>query len=181
MCKLITGNATRLLSRATAGMLILLVTAAYGMPPAHSEESDTQAIKDLIANYAAALNAEPINMKLLSQVWLNSPEDSFIHPLGHEHGWEAIKKNFYENVMEKLFNERKLTVRDINVHVHGDSAWAEFYWHFVAKSRQGGSTVETNGRETQIYRKLDDGHWALVHVHYSGMPPAPNRAPYSTQ
>jgi len=120
-------------------------------------------------------------MKLLSQVWLNSPEDSFIHPLGHEHGWEQIKQNLYENIMEKLFSERKLTVRDINVHVYGDAAWAEFYWHFVAKSRQGVSTIETNGRETQIYRKLDDGRWALVHVHYSGMPPASNRAPSSTQ
>jgi len=162
-------------------MLVLLVTAAYGMSPAHSEESDTQAIKDLIANYAAALNAEPINMKLLSQVWLNSPEDSFIHPLGHEHGWEQIKQNLYENIMEKLFSERKLTVREINIHAYGDAAWSEFYWHFVAKSRQGGSTVETNGRETQIYRKLDDGRWALVHVHYSGMPPAPNRPSSSTQ
>lgn len=180
MCKLITGNATRRLPRAMAGMLVLFV-AAYGMSPAHSEESDTQAIKDLVANYAAALNAEPINMKLLSQVWLNSPDDSFIHPLGHEHGWEQIKQNVYENIMEKLFSERKLTVRDINVHVYGDSAWAEFYWHFVAKSRQGGSTVETNGRETQIYRKVDDGRWALLHVHYSGMPPAPNHAASSTQ
>jgi ketosteroid isomerase-like protein len=63
-----------------------------------------------------------------------------------------------------------LTVRDVTVHVYGDSAWAEFYWRFVAKLRSNGSTVVTDGRETQIYRKVDRDRWALVHVHYSGMP-----------
>jgi ketosteroid isomerase-like protein len=155
------------------------VADAHGGTPANSAETDTQAIEQLISNYAAALNAEPIDMNLLSQVWLNSPEDSFIHPLGHEHGWEQIKRNFYQKIMEGYFSARQLTIRDIDIHVYGDAAWAEFYWHFVAKSRNGGSTVETNGRETQIYRKLDQGRWALVHVHYSGMPatPPPNPSP----
>lgn len=150
--------------------LALGLAVAHGSTPSNSEENDTQAIKDIISNYAAALNAEPIDMKLLSQVWLNSPDDSFIHPLGHEHGWEQIKQNLYENIMEGYFSERKLTIRDINLHAYGDSAWAEFYWHFLAKSRKADSTVETNGRETQVYRKVDHGRWALVHVHYSAMP-----------
>jgi ketosteroid isomerase-like protein len=65
------------------------------------------------------------------------------------------------------FSERKLTVRDVSVHVNGDAAWAEFYWHFVAKQSNDGSTVQTDGRETQIYNKAGS-HWQLVHVHYSG-------------
>jgi ketosteroid isomerase-like protein len=178
MCKFsLMSNTRHLFSCAAASMLVLLVAAAYAKPPAGTPQSDTQAIKDLISNYAAALNAEPINMKLLSQVWLDSPDDSFIHPLGHEHGWGQIKQNLYEKIMEGYFSERQLTIRDINIHVYGDSAWAEFYWHFVAKSRNGGSAVETNGRETQVYRKLDQGRWALVHVHYSGMPAAPQPNP----
>jgi ketosteroid isomerase-like protein len=140
------------------------------MPPDHQEASETNAIQGLIAKYAAAVNVEPVDIHLASQVWLDSPDVSFIHPGGHEHGWQEVKQNFYENTMEAFFNERKLTVRNINVHVYGDSAWAEFYWHFVAKLRRDGSTVETNGRETQIYRKMDQGRWVLVHVHYSGMP-----------
>ena len=55
------------------------------------------------------------------------------------------------------------------VHVHGDAAWVEFYWDFVAKFKTGGTPLNTKGRETQIFRKLDGG-WRLVHVHYSGMP-----------
>jgi ketosteroid isomerase-like protein len=170
-------TAARLISCATAGMLLLLIAAAHGRTPANSAQTGEQAIKQLISNYAAALNAEPIDMNLLSQVWLDSPDDSFIHPLGHEHGWEQIKQNLYEKIMEGYFSERQLTIRDIHIQVYGDAAWAEFYWHFVAKSRNGGSTVETNGRETQIYRKLDQRRWALVHVHYSGMPAAPQPNP----
>jgi len=49
---------------------------------------------------------------------------------------------------------------------------AEFYWDFVAKLRKDGSPITTHGRETQVYRKMQDG-WRLVHVHYSGMPVAP--------
>jgi ketosteroid isomerase-like protein len=66
-----------------------------------------------------------------------------------------------------------LTVRDVSVHAYRDSVWAEFYWHFSAKQRSDGSVVQTDGRETQVYRKVDRNRWALVHVHYSGMPAPP--------
>ena len=65
------------------------------------------------------------------------------------------------------FSERKLTVRDVSVHVKGKTAWVEFYWHFVAKQRKDGSAVQTDGRETQIYERAGN-RWQLVHVHYSG-------------
>jgi ketosteroid isomerase-like protein len=89
-----------------------------------------------------------------------------------------VKRNFYEKTMGALFSQRKLTPRDITVHAYGDSAWAEFSWQFVAKLRKNGSAVETRGRETQVYRRTGPDHWALVHVHYSAMPPAaPSGAP----
>jgi len=127
-------------------------------------------VKGVIAKYAAAVNSEPLDMNLAAQVWANSPEVSIINPNGEEHGWEEVKREFYQNTMEGLFSQRKLTTRDIVVHVYGDSAWAEFNWHFVARLRKNGSTVEANGRETQIYHKIEPNRWVLVHVHYSGMP-----------
>jgi ketosteroid isomerase-like protein len=139
---------------------------------------DVAAIKELIAKYAEAVNVEPVDINLASQVWLNSPDVSLIFPLGEERGWEQVKRNFYENTMGALFSERKLTPGDITVHAYGDSAWVEFSWRFVAKLRKSGSTVETRGRETQIYHKIGPDHWALVHVHYSAMPPsAPSGGP----
>lgn len=68
------------------------------------------------------------------------------------------------------FSQRKLTVHDVNVHLMGDTAWAEFYWHFTATLRSNGSIVNADGRETQIYRKAAGHKWELVHVHYSGPP-----------
>jgi ketosteroid isomerase-like protein len=128
---------------------------------------DTGEIKRKIAMYAKSVDAA--DTALASQVWWDSPEVSFIHPLGHEHGFEQIKQNVYGRLMGETFSERKLTPRDIMVHVYGDVAWAEFYWDFNAKFRKDGSPITTHGRETQIYRKFPAG-WRLVHVHYSAMP-----------
>ena len=164
----------RLFSTAAAIALALggCVCSMADAQPAvvETESAQVGAIEGQIAKYAAAVNAEPVDLTLAEQVWANSPDVSFIHPLGHEHGWDAVKRNFYQNTMEALFSERKLTTRDIHVHVYGDAAWAEFYWHFTAKLRSNGSTVQTDGRETQVYRRASGNRWELVHVHYSAMP-----------
>ena len=131
------------------------------------EEADMKAIKALIAKYAKAV--DDADTALAAKVLLDSPDVSFIHPRGHERGWKAVKENVFENLMGKTFSQRKLTVKDIEVKVYGNAAVATFYWDFVAKTRNGGFPVKTQGRETQVYHKGERG-WALVHVHYSGMP-----------
>ena len=157
----------RILLLTLARLALAIPCVAQPQKTAADTDQASDQIKQLIAKYAAAADGADVN--LASQVWDNSPDVSFINPVGHEHGWEEVK-NFYRNIMGAPFSERKLTVRDITLHVYGDSAWAEFYWHFEAKLRSNGSTVVTDGRETQIYRKVDPGRWVLVHVHYSGMP-----------
>jgi Xaa-Pro aminopeptidase len=131
------------------------------------ERSESDAIKNLIAKYAKSV--DDADTALAAEIWLDSPDVSFIHPLGHEHGFEQIKQNVYKHLMGETFSERKLTVHDVSVHVYGDAAQAEFYWDFVAKFRKDGSPLTTHGRETQLYQKIQ-GRWRLVHVHYSGMP-----------
>jgi ketosteroid isomerase-like protein len=131
------------------------------------QHADRQEIEQLIAKYARSVDAA--DTTLAAEVWSRSPEVTFIHPLGHEHGFDQIKQNVYVREMGATFSERKLSIKDMDIHVHGDSAWAEFYWDFVAKLKSDGSSVNTKGRETQIYRK-EQGVWRLVHVHYSGMP-----------
>jgi ketosteroid isomerase-like protein len=151
----------RMKSTSTFSMTIVFVLSQL-----HFEvfaQSGSDAIRQQIAKYTAALDAADID--LAGQVWRTSPDVSFIHPAGHAHGWEEIT-GFYK-FFGSAFSERKLTVRDVTVHVNGDSAWAEFYWHFVAKQRNDGSVVETDGRETQIYNRAGN-RWQLVHVHYSG-------------
>jgi len=128
---------------------------------------DETAIRSLIATYAKSVDSA--DTTLASTIWASTPDVSFIHPRGHERGWDAIKAQFYEQTMGQRFTERRLSVKNIVVHCYSETAWAEFYWDFAAKLRIDGSPLATQGRETQVYRKLNDA-WRLVHVHYSGMP-----------
>jgi len=155
-------------------LVVTLCSAAQQTQPLSSIESKSaeQEIRQLIARYAKSVDDADITVA--AQVWLDSPDVSFIHPLGHEHGFEQIKQDVYQHLMGETFSERKLSPRDIAVHVHGDSAWVEFYWDFTAKFRKDGSPITTHGRETQVYWKMPNG-WRLVHVHYSAMPAAQGR------
>jgi len=129
--------------------------------------ADREQIRSLIAKYTQSIDAADLD--LAAEVWLDSPDVSFIHPLGHEHGFAEIKKNVYQHLMGDTFSERKLTAHDISVHVYGDSAVTEFYWDFAAKLKKDGSPIVTHGRETQMYHR-ENGAWRLIEVHYSGMP-----------
>jgi ketosteroid isomerase-like protein len=133
----------------------------------NADKTDVDAIKGQINKYLHAVDGA--DTKLAGEVWANSDDVSFIHPRGYEHGWEQIKKNFYEKTMGPLA-ERKLRIDgDVSLHVYGDAAWAEFNWDFVAKLKKDGPSFNTKGRETQVFHKDSDG-WRLVHVHYSGLP-----------
>jgi ketosteroid isomerase-like protein len=134
------------------------------------QSADSQEIERIIAKYARSVDAA--DTTLAAEVWSQSPDVSFIHPLGHEHGFSQIRQNVYIREMGDMFAERKLSIKDLSLHVYRDSAWAEFNWDFAAKLKTDGSAINTKGRETQIYRK-ERGGWRLVHVHYSAEPSKP--------
>jgi len=154
-------------------VLRCLLPAVFFWVGAHSgnafaqQSADNQQIERLIAKYTRSVDAA--DTTLAAQVWSQAPDVSFIHPLGHEHGFTEVKQNLYLRIMGDNFSERKLSTKDIRIHVYGEAAWAEFYWDFVAKLKKDGTSLNTKGRETQIYRK-EPGGWRLVHVHYSAMP-----------
>jgi uncharacterized protein (TIGR02246 family) len=147
--------------------------ATAQQPPPSGPGADEAAIRSVIATYAKAADAADPN--LAATIWADTPEVSFIYPNGHEHGLEAIKVAIYERAMGQTFTKRRLTVKDVAIHCYGDTAWSEFYWDFAATLRKDGSPLATHGRETQIYRKIS-GEWRLVHVHYSAVPVARDRA-----
>jgi|GEM_PF-20063 len=141
---------------------------AAGSSASRDSGADKNEITAQIARYAKSV--DDLDLNLAAQVWWDSPEVSFIHPLGHDHGFDEIKQDIYTRIIGGLFSARHLQPHDIVIHLYGDSAVAEFYWDFNATMKKDGSSVTTHGRETQIYeRKL--GAWRLVHVHYSAMPP----------
>ena len=121
---------------------------AHGDNSSEETAADSAAIRSLIEKYARSIDAA--DTTLAAEVWLDSPDVSFIHPLGHEHGFEQIKQNVYTRLMGDTFSERKLSVHDVSIHIFGDAARAEFYWDFAAKFRKDGSPLTTHGRESQL-------------------------------
>ena len=150
------------------GCLVLAAAVSFDIAGQTSgAQGDIDKIQHLIAEYAKAVDTADV--MLVREIWSNSPDVSFIHPLGHEHGIDQVAENVFRHLMGDTFSERKLSIRDVSIHTYGDTAWAEFYWDFAAKFRKDGAPLATKGRETQIYHK-EQGRWRLVHVHYSGMP-----------
>ncbi len=126
---------------------------------------DSTLFKSLVSQYTESI--DKADTALGAKLWSHVDEISFINPRGHEHGWDEIK-NIY-NFFRINFSERKLSFYSLKTSVYHDFAWLEFYWVFDAVTKVDNSKVQTKGRETQIWWKIDSD-WRLIHVHYSGMP-----------
>ena len=155
--------------------MLRILVYAFVLLTACSEPrgGDEAAIRDVVKRYLESVEAADTGMA--RKVWAADERISFIHPMGHERGWEQIKSNVYEKLMGGLFSKRRLAARDVAVKVYGDFAVVEFYWVFDATWKKDGSALQTRGRETQVMRRGKGGAWELVHVHYSGMPPENGR------
>lgn len=57
-------------------------------------------IRDLITKYGRSIDNADID--LAAELWSNTADVSFIHPRGHEHGWEVVRTNFYERTMRSI-------------------------------------------------------------------------------
>lgn len=92
----------------------------------------------------------------------------FIHAVTNADGRRSLKI-FYGTTMGKTFSKRTLKLdAPPAIHVYGNAAVAEFDWHFTAVRRDNGQTQHTTGRESQVWAKIPNTGWRIVHVHYSG-------------
>ena len=134
---------------------------------AGQKDDDLVAIEQVLENYKASINLA--DTTLAASFWLTSQEATFIHPRGHEKGWEAIKSGIYE-MFGSRFTSRDLKSFDETIQVYGDMAVLEFYWVFDAVySGENPTPMQSRGRESQVMKKFGNS-WKIVHVHYSGMP-----------
>ena len=127
---------------------------------------DELEITNLIRDYAESINNADAVMG--SSLFAHTAEVTFIHPRGHEKGWEQINSSIYK-FFGDTFSNRDLKTLNEKVTIYNNTAWAEFYWIFDATFNSDSTPLQTRGRETQIWRK-SDGQWQIVHIHYSGMP-----------
>lgn len=150
---------------------LVLVAVATALPLFAQMNSDETQIRVLIGEYAKTIDRA--DAASAEKIFSNAPEVTFIHPLGEDRGQRQIIKHVIQNLMGETFSVRKLTPKDIAVHVYGETAWSEFAWDFVATTRKDRSAFHSQGVETQIYRR-ENGRWRIVHVHYSGAPVSGN-------
>jgi hypothetical protein len=128
-------------------------------------KSDSILFNSLVTRYVQSIDqADTISG---SELWSHTGEVSFINPRGNEYGWNGVK-NIYRFFKDN-FSTRKLSFKNLKLAVYDDVAWLEFFWVFDATMKMNNNPIQTRGRETQIWRKIND-EWRLVHVHYSGMP-----------
>ena len=124
---------------------------------------DERIIREQVANYTKALDTGDLG--LAAHVWWDTKDVSAITPMGHSHGWNEVK-GIYQFFGDN-FTDRHLQARDIAVHLMGDTAWVEYNWHFDAKIKANGMEIHSDGRESEVFRKIDAA-WRIVHIHYSG-------------
>ena len=62
-----------------------------------------------------------VDLNVLSEIRSHSAEVSFIYPLGEEHGFDAIEKHVFQDVMEGMFSARDLETRGVTIYVSGDT------------------------------------------------------------
>src|SRR5205823_14743759 len=91
---------------------------ARNVSPAETP-TDGSVIRGLIENYSKPVDAA--DTALAAEIWLDSPDVSLIHPLGHEHGFEQVKQNVYRRLV--LYNRlgRELPLHDFHIDVESDA------------------------------------------------------------
>ncbi len=148
--------------------LLLVLTAAPAIRAAAAQSASTgeEQIRELQQKYV--LSVDRADVALASEIWSHDAGVTFIHPLGTDHGFQQISDDIYLGIMGKFFSMRDLVMHEPSIHVYGDTAWSEMTWTFHA-TRQDGTPVTTEGRESQVYHK-EYGAWRIVLVHYSGPP-----------
>lgn len=144
-------------------VLLMAGPVACGGKP----EADAGAIRALVENEAAAINARDLNQ--LAGIWSEAPEILLfdVPPPGRFRGWGQIARVFQD--FFDRFSDISLTVAEVEVGVEGDLAWATYDWNLTGT--MGETAVRDRGQATSIYRREESG-WRLVHAHYSPVPAA---------
>jgi hypothetical protein len=126
---------------------------------------DSVFFNSLVAQYVQSINQADTTLAL--KIWAPTDEISFFNPGGTEYGWKGIRKIY--KMFHDNFSNRKLNFYDVKYAYYGNVSWLTFFWTFDGTLKINNNTVQTKGRETQIWRKVNY-EWRLVHVHYSGLP-----------
>ena len=127
-------------------------------------ESERKAVEAIVDAYIKTINDG--DLELVGKIWSHDERASFIGPQGRFSGYEEVRDKLVMS-FKNGFAKRNLRKDELIIVIEGKLAWAEFTWTFDSVGKDGTERT-SRGRETQIFRKENDG-WKLMHIHYSGI------------
>src|SRR2546426_616017 len=96
-----------------------LLVPACTRSPAGEEKN----VEQTLAKYIQSVNTA--DLKLASEVWLQTPVVSAVTPFGRFQGWESVRDSIYITFLQKAFTERRLEPSNIEVHVRSEEHTSE--------------------------------------------------------
>jgi ketosteroid isomerase-like protein len=140
-----------------------------GCTRAPDVDQDKRNIQQVFEKYLQSVRTADV--KLASEVWLQSPDILVVTPFGRFQGWDSVRESLYVNFLQKAFTERNLQPSNLTIRVVGNAAWTVYDWTFTAKLANG-QPYTSKGWESHGYERTGRG-WRIVHLHYSVPPPRP--------
>ncbi len=120
------------------------------------EEADIQAIKDLEAKWAAAVNAGDVEMilRLLTDDVILISSDEPIRE-----GKEEVRTYYLADFKESTYENAKAMV--FEVRLAGDWAYARGTWSGAGTRKAGGESFQFKGEWIDILERQPDGSWEI--------------------
>lgn len=131
-----------------------------GCTRAPNADEDRKSVRELLEKYLQSVKTADV--KLASDVRLQSPDMLVVTPFGRFEGWDRVRDGVYVNFLQKAFAERNLEPSNIAIRIAGDTAWLVFDWTFTAKL-VGGQPATSKGWESHGYQRTKQG-WRNVHL-----------------
>jgi ketosteroid isomerase-like protein len=153
--------------------LVAAVTVSVWLPACTRPpdiDQDKRSVQQVVEKYLQSVKTADV--KLGSEVWLQSADILVVTPFGRFQGWDSVRDSLYVNFLQKAFTERNLQPSHLTIRIAGDAAWAVFDWTFTAKLANG-QPFTSKGWESHGYQRTNQG-WRIVHLHYSVPPPPPS-------
>ena len=127
--------------------------------------TNAQQIANVVKAYIRAIETQ--DKTDFRSIWSASPDCTLISITNQYHGLESIYQGFLIDGIQAAYAEIKLIADSIDIQeINENLAVVVFQYHTECIRRDTGEPYGIQGLETQVIVK-EDGHWKLLHVHYS--------------
>lgn len=136
----------------------VIVSVASGGTNSEAEQAeDVAKVKEVYGEYSAALNSGDFDrwIALWIEDGIQMPPDETRH-IGMEELITANQPGF------ELFDFDEFAINPVEVQILGDQAYSHGTYKFLMTPKEGGETVDVNGKFLTIFKKQDDGSWKIA-------------------